>query len=348
MQGDLFYRFGKAVHRYRWYVILIWLILLLSCIPFLPKIMDPFNAIGFTDVNSESAKANDILNDKLGYSYNQFIVVYQSDKSFATHPHLLDEIKTSLAGLKHINVKHHIIYPDSKNKQISPDKHSAYAVILFKGKQEADNVLLNDFRSALKEPPHLTMSIGGEPIFLDDTKKQTQIDLFKSEYIATPVAIITMLIVFESVVAASLPIVLGGVGALLILMTLYGLGHAFSLSVFTINIALLLGLCLSLDYALLIVNRYRDELANGHSYEEALAITQSTAGKAVFFSGLAVFISLSALLLFRINVLFSVGMGGLAAVLVSVAVAIVLLPAVLAVLKSELILYRFTSLELKN
>lgn len=336
MRGDLFYRFGKMIHQFRWLVVLIWLLLLLSCIPFLSRIMDPFNAIGFTDTQSESAKANDILNDKLDYSYNQFIVVYEADKSFTANPHLLDEIKTSLSGLKRIPVKHHIVYPDSKNGQISADKHTAYAVILFKGNQEADHQLLKQFRTSLKTPANLTMRIGGEPIFLEDTKNQTQIDLFKSEYIATPVAILTMLVVFESVVAASLPIILGGVGALLILMTLFIMGHMCSLSVFTINIALLLGLCLSLDYALLIVNRYRDELAHGRSEAEAIAITQSTAGKAVFFSGLAVFISLSALLLFRINVLFSVGMGGLAAVLVSVSIAIILLPAILSILNHRI------------
>lgn len=353
MQADLFYRFGKLVHKCRWLVITLWVVLLIICAPFAPRIMDPFNAIGFTDPTSQSAKANDILNNRLGYSYNQFIVVYKSDQSFKTHPKLMHEIKDSLAGLSKIKIKHHIVYPSSHNKQISADERSAYVVILFKGKQEADKQLLDQFRSLIKPPPHLMMHVGGEPIFLDDTKKQTQIDLFKAEYIATPVAIITMLIVFESVVAASLPIILGGVGAFLILMMLFCVGHAFSLSVFTINIALLLGLCLSLDYALLIVNRYRDELHHGRKPDEAIAVTLSTAGKAVFFSGLAVFISLSALLLFRINILFSVGMGGLAAVFVSVAVAVVLLPAILAVLNKRINLlpihlFNFKKLRGKN
>lgn len=306
MYNDIFYRFGKLLYRFRWVVILLWVVLLIACIPFVTRLMEPFNAIGFTDPHSESAKANDLLNEKLGYSYNQFIVLYETNKSFSKNPELLDEIKTSLSGLKKIAAKHQIIYPDKNNKQISPDKQYAYAVILFKSGQEADQELLKQFKAALKKPPHLRMQLGGEPIFLEDTKKQTQIDLFKSEYIATPVAIITMLIVFESVVAASLPIVLGGIGALLILMTLYTIAHYFSLSVFTINIALLLGLCLSLDYALLLVNRFREELHAGRSAIDAIAVTQATAGKAVFFSGLAVFISLSALLFFKINVLSSV------------------------------------------
>jgi RND superfamily putative drug exporter len=332
MHKDLFYRFGKSIYYCRWLIIVIWLLLILACIPFAPKLMEPFKAIGFSDPQSESAKANDVLNNKLGFSYNQFIIMYHSDTLLATHSKFINEIDDSLADLTKFSLKHQVIHPSSSNKQISVDKHTAYAVVLFKGNQEVDDKTLTELKTLLKTPKHLEMHIGGEPVFLNDTKIQTQVDLFNSEYIATPVAVVTMLLVFGSVVAASLPVILGGVCALVILMLLYCLGHAFTLSVFTLNIALLLGLCLSLDYALLIVNRYRDELAHGRSAIDALAVTVATAGKSVFFSGLAVLVSLSALLLFRINILFSVGMGGLAAVSMAILVAIVLLPAVLAVL----------------
>jgi len=333
---DLFYGLGKLIYKTRWFVIVLWLGIIGLCVPFLPHITDPFKAIGFKDPNSSSAKANQLLNDKLGYSYNRFIIMYTSDERFITHPERLAEIKRSLEGLKKFPLKHQIIYPNKDNQQISKEGYAAYAVVLFKSKQEIDPKLLAEFKKLIKQPPSLVMNLGGEPIFLDDTKVQTQRDLYKAEYIGTPVAIITMLVVFGSVVAASLPIILGGVSALLILGALFCLGHFFILSVFTLNIALLLGLCLSLDYALLIISRFKDELAKGESVKEALAITQATAGKAVFFSGLAVFISLSGLLFFKINVLFSVGMGGLAAVLVSVAIAVILLPAILGILNHRI------------
>jgi len=335
MPKDFFYTIGKLIFSLRWLIIVIWLGLFAACLPFVPKLMDPFKAIGFSDPKSDSAKANDVLSNRLGYSYNRFIIMYRSDTLLATSPTFLNDVKNSLAGLKKIKVDHQIVYPSVDNKQISEDKHAAYAMVLFKGKEEVDQHLLDKFKTAVKEPPNnITMKLGGEPIFLDDTKRQTQLDLYHAEYIATPVAIVTMLLVFRSVVAASLPIILGGFGAIFILIALYILGHFFSLSVFTINIALLLGLCLSLDYAILIINRYREELLRGNPPDVALAITQTTAGKSVFFSGLAVFVSLSALLLFPINILFSVGVGGLAAVFVSVTVALILLPAILAVVKN--------------
>jgi putative drug exporter of the RND superfamily len=335
MRKDIFYRFGECVYRGRWLVLIAWLSLFLACIPLAPKFISSFKAIGFTDPHSASAKANTILNDKLGFSYNQFIIMYHSDTLLATHGVFSHEVETSLAGLKNFPIKHQIVYPSVANKQISADKHTAYAVVLLKSEQEVDPKSLAQFKAAIKNPASLTMHIGGQPVFLEDTKIQTQRDLFNAEFIGTPVAITTMLIVFGSVIAASLPIVLGGVCALVILLILYGIGQTITLSVFTLNIALLVGLCLSLDYALLIINRFRDELAHGRNVIQAIAVTQSTAGKAVFFSGLAVFVSLSALLLFPINVLFSVGVGGLVAVSVAVAVAVILLPALLSVLGSR-------------
>lgn len=332
MRQDMFFCLGKFIYRFRWWIICLWLLLILACIPVLPKLMDPFQAIGFKDPNSDSSKTNQIINDKLGYGYNRFIVLYSTQNHKNIEDALLKQIKNSLADLNDFPLEHKIIYPTAKNKQISPDKQTAYAVILFKGSKELDEKTIKDFKKTIKPPPGLCMEFGGEPIFLDDTKKQTQIDLFKAEYVATPVAIITMLIVFGSVVAASLPVILGGLCGLFIFVMLYFVATVFPLSIFTINIALLLGLCLSLDYALLIVSRFREELRLGHTAEEAVAITQMTAAKSVFFSGLAVMISLSALLFFPINVLYSVGVGGLAAVIVAVTIAIVLLPALLGVL----------------
>jgi RND superfamily putative drug exporter len=336
MKKDGFYRCGEFIYRCRWMIIVLWICVILGCIPFVPKLMDPFTAIGFTDPHSQSAKANDILNKKLGFSYNRFIILYHSKTLLATQPAFSHEVKKSLIGLKDFSIKHQVIYPDLNNKQISADQHTAYAVVLFKSDQEVDHDQLETFKSKIKQPANLSMQIGGEPVFLDDIKAQTEIDLYKAEYISTPVAVVTMLVVFGSVVAACLPVLLGGVCALIILMTLYCVGNVITLSVFTLNIALLLGLCLSLDYALLIVNRYRDELHGGRNVKEAIAATQATAGKSVFFSGLAVLASLSALLLFPINVLFSVGVGGIVAVIVSIAVANILLPAVLAVLNHRL------------
>lgn len=330
-----FYRLGKFVYKFRFPIIALWVITVICCVPIIPNLMTPFHSTGFVDEHSQSAKADSYIDKKLGYRNNRFIVIYHSNDLRATSSEYNSRIKRSLAGLKNFPVKHDIIFPDMNEKQVSKDKHTAYAVLLFDSKVTIDPTLLAKLKKAIKTPRHMTMKLGGEPVFLDDVNKQTQKDLFHADVIAAPIATIVLILVFGSLVAATIPVVLGGGCALMILTTLYIMGHLFTLSIFTINIALLLGICLSLDYSLFIISRFREELIQ-NSVTVAISTTMATAGKAVFYSGLAVFISLAALLLFPINILFSVGVGGLTAVFMAVLVAIVILPAVLAVLNTRI------------
>lgn len=336
MEKTRFYRFGQLVYKYRIQIILFWIIMICGCIPFITNIMTPFGTTGFVDNHSESAIADQYLTNKLGYGTNKFLIIYNSKHLIATSPNYINKIKKSLSNLDDFPVKHEIIYPDMNEHQISKDEHTAYVVVLINSTKPINHDLLKKFIASIKKPSDMTMQLGGEPIFLESISKQTQTDLFKADSIAAPVSIIILVLIFGSLIAALLPIVLGGGCALIILSLLYAIAHTFSLSIFTINIALLLGLCLSLDYSLFIISRLRHELNDNKNIADVIAITLATAGRAIFYSGLAVFISLSALLLFPINILFSVGVGGLTAVFVAVTLAITLLPAILSILKNKI------------
>ncbi|WP_287007765.1 MMPL family transporter [Legionella sp.] len=333
----MFYRLGTIIYRFRWPIIAIWVIIIISCTPFVKHLTNPFNITGFFSEKSESEQTKQYLNKKLNYNnYNKIFILYYSKNLLATNQKYLDKVKKSLANLKDFPIKTTIIYPYENKKQIANDKHSSYVVVIINSQKQISDKLLTQFKSLIKKPAKMTMEMGGEPFFVEDVNQQTQTDLYKADFIATPISLITLVIVFGTLVSALLPLVLGGGSALIILTGLYFLGHYFSLSVFTLNIALLLGLCLSLDYSLFVISRFRDELGNGLDVKEAIAATQATAGKAVFFSGLAVFASLSALLLFPINILFSIAIGGLTSVFVAVLTAIILLPAILAVLDKKI------------
>lgn len=348
MKNGLFYALGQFLHAARWYLVFLWFIAFICCLPLIPKLTDPFKSIGFQDYSSPSAQANRLLNNTLGYSYNNFIVLYTSDQPFSAHPEYLKEIKQSLSKLKEFSIKNKIIFPTKDNHQISKDDHAAYAVILVNGNKEIGATLIEQFKKLIQPAPRLHLHIGGQPMFLQDTQEQTQQDLYKNEYVATPVAVITMLVVFGSVIAGLLPILLGGIAAILILSLLYFAGQFVSLSVFTLNIALLLGAILTLDYTLLIISRFREELRHTNDTSMAIAQTVNTSGKSVFFSGLAVLISLSALMLFRVDVLFSVGIGGLIAVLISMLIALSLLPALLSLLSYRINYLRISLLKKKH
>lgn len=337
MKKTLFYKLGALIYSVRWLLITLWFIILFACLPILPNIITPFKTTGFIADHSESAKAEQELNKSLTYDrHNQLMIMYHSQRLKANSKEFNKKIDESLKNLKHFPLPHVVLLPNGNSKQIAKDKHSAYVVIIVKTLEPLPNERLKQLKSLIKTPKGMSIQIGGQPIFVEDVNQQTQVDLYKADLIATPVAIITLLFVFGSVVAALLPIILGGGCALMILSSLYFIGHAFTLSIFTINIALLLGLCLSLDYALFVISRFRDELLKQPSVKEAVAVTQATAGKAIFFSGLAVFVSLSALYFFPINILFSVAVGGMMAVLLAVITAIIFLPAILAVLQHKI------------
>lgn len=331
MKRTVFYKLGLFIYAWRKRVIALGVLLLLGCIPFIPNLMTPFKVTGFIAEGSKSALTEEEINKALGYNkFNKLIVMYHSNALRANSHAFKQKVKQSLRTVRQFSLPVEIIYPDDNKNQIRA--HDAYAVIIVKSINPISESQLTELKHLIKTPKKMTLLFGGEAVFINAVNKQTEHDLYKADFIATPVALITLLFVFGSAAAAVLPIILGGGCALVILCTLYFLGHVFTLSIFTLNIALLLGLCLSLDYALFVICRFRDELSNHHSIKEAIAITQATAGKAILFSGLAVFVSLSALFFFPINILFSVAMGGMIAVFVAVFTAIIILPAILSVL----------------
>lgn len=336
MDANIFYKLGNFAFKFRVPIIFFWIFALLICMPNLSEIMRPFKSTGFVAANSRSDIGDKFLAKNLNEGNNQFLIIYHSKTLKATSKKFNDKINYSLKKLKNFPIEHEIILPNTNPNQISKDRHTAYVAIIIKTNDSLEKNTLNNFQNMIYKPKNMDMYIGGEPIFIQNINEQTQKDLFKSDMIAAPVSIITLLIVFKTVIAALVPIYLGISSALLILNSLYFLGHVLDLSIFTINIALLLGLCLSLDYALFIIYRFREELKHTQNTQTAIAITMSTAGKAVFYSGIAVFISLSALLIFPINILFSIGIGGLVAVFIAVSGAITLLPALLGIIKDKI------------
>ena len=331
-ENSLFFLLGKKIHRYRVLVLIIWLLMIIGCVPFLSNMMAPFQTSGFVDTTSESAKADEYIKKEFQSTNEVLMISYHSNYLEATDRKFINKIKRSVKPLDDYPISHTIYLPTKGNHQISKDQHTAIVVVKFDVKTPLTQEQLNDIEQRIKKPKNMTRLFGGESVFFSEVNKQTQQDLFDADLVATPASIVMLIIIFGSLVAAFLPILLGGGCALLILTSLFFIGHAFTLSIFTLNIALLLGLCLSLDYSLFIVSRFRQELKKVSDISDAISHTLATAGKAVFFSGLAVFISLSALLIFPINILFSVGVGGLTAVFFAVIVALTLLPALLSLL----------------
>jgi RND superfamily putative drug exporter len=175
-----------------------------------------------------------------------------------------------------------------------------------------------------------TVRIGGA--LGTDVGTQVGKDLAVAESIAVPITVLLMIIVFGSLVASLLPLAVGALAIFATFAFLDLLTHATSVSVFAINLATGLGLGLGMDYALLMVSRFREELAGGTEVGEAVARTMATAGRTIAFSALAVAAALSAMLVFPVYFLKSFAYAGVGVTVFSALSALLVLPALLAVL----------------
>lgn len=177
----------------------------------------------------------------------------------------------------------------------------------------------------------LEINVTGQPAADREIQDKAESDLQRAELFAFPIVAILLVLILGSLVAASLPLAMGVLSIVAALLGLRILTEVTDVSVFALNITILLGLGLSIDYAFLIVDRFRKELRT-KDVQEALVTTMSTAGKAVAFSGVAVAISMLGLLFFPMNFLQSMGLGGALVTALAAIGALTVLPAILAIL----------------
>jgi putative drug exporter of the RND superfamily len=178
----------------------------------------------------------------------------------------------------------------------------------------------------------LSVAVGGPMGVNHDINAQVGRDLTHAESLAVPITLILLLVAFASIVAASLPLAIGVIAIFGAFAELFLVSQITDVSIFAINLATAMGLGLGIDYALLIVNRFREELVAEDGIEDALARTVTSAGRTVVFSSLTVAVALSALLVFPLYFLRSFAFAGIGVVIIALFGALVTLPAILALL----------------
>jgi uncharacterized membrane protein YdfJ with MMPL/SSD domain len=212
---------------------------------------------------------------------------------------------------------------------VSKDGRSAYVAVSFKkGTDDQDEAELLSKR--YESRPGITL--GGHALAEHQVNQQVSEDLRRAELLAFPLLFLLSLVFFRSLVAALLPLLVGGLSIVLTFLGLRLASEVGSISVFALNLVTGLGLGLAIDYSLFIVSRYREELARTGSSSEAVRRTLNTAGRTVLFSSLTVTAALASLLVFPQKFLYSMGLGGMMVSLIAATVALVVLPAVLALL----------------
>jgi RND superfamily putative drug exporter len=216
----------------------------------------------------------------------------------------------------------------ARARLVSQDGRNALVLVRLKGDEKAAVKAFPAVKAALRDGP-FTVAITGKPAFLFDLNTELERDLLRAELISFPLALIVLLWVFRTVVAALLPVVVGGLAVLAGVGAVLALSHRLDMAQYTLNVVSLIGLGVAIDYSLFIVSRFRAELEAGAGVEAALERTVDTAGRAVAFSGLAVAAGLSGLLFYRGSFLAAMGLGGAIVVGFAVLFALTLLPVIL-------------------
>ncbi|MGH3879079.1 MAG: MMPL family transporter [Actinophytocola sp.] len=285
---------------------------------------------GFEDPAAESSQAQELLNSNFGGG-NDVVILMTAATGTVDDPavraaatELTDRLSAD-AALADVTSYFTTQAPPMKS---ADDKH-AIAVAKFAG-DDVDVAELRETYGSTDGP--LDVRIGGPEAIGPDIGEQVGSDLALAEAIAVPIILVLLVIVFGSVVAALLPLAIGAIAVLGTFAVLSILGSLTDVSVFAINLTTALGLGLAIDYALLMVNRFREELAGGRDTHDAVVRTVETAGRTIMFSALTVAVALAALLVFPLYFLRSFAYAGVGVVLVAMIGAIVVLPALLTVL----------------
>jgi RND superfamily putative drug exporter len=327
--ADPYHRLGRLVHRHRWQVIAVWALALVAALPMAPGVSRALSPGGFSTSRLEAQQATRAIQTALGENPSSLLVIFSSSTLATGDPAYYDAVDASLRDLRALDLVARVTTHRDNPRQAAPDGHTAYAVVALRSLPEEFRGVIPRIQGALR-PSGLDMTLTGAPIFFSDIQAVTERDLRRAELISFPFAGLALVLVFGSLVAALAPVVIGGTAVAVTLGLLVLVTRLTDVSIFAVSLISMLGLGLGIDYSLFVVSRFRDELTE-RDVPDALGVAMATAGKAVLFSGLTVFIGLLGLTTFSFNALRSLGIAGSIVVALSVAAALTLLPALLAV-----------------
>ncbi|MFD7969266.1 MMPL family transporter [Streptomyces clavifer] len=290
---------------------------------------------GFDDPASPSSRATAVIEERFGGETNLVLLLRASEGGIdapaagRSGQDLVAELKKE-QGLENV-----VSYWDTNSPGLlSEDGREAIVLAHVTGdeteqKKNAERII-GTYSGTYQDT--LTVKAGGSAGVSNDIGPQTGEDLVLAEAIAIPLTLLLLLVVFGTVVSALLPLVIALSAIAGVFAQLFVIGSFTDVSIFAINLATALGLGLGVDYALLMISRFREQLASGASVEDAVRRTMSTAGRTVAFSAATVAVALAALLVFPQYFLRSFGYSGVGVVVMSALAALFVMPALLNVL----------------
>ncbi|WP_205472734.1 MMPL family transporter [Nocardioides sp. SYSU D00038] len=304
-------------------------------------VFDSLSQGGFDDRGSESSRELQRERELFGNQGVDVVAIYSSDELTADQPEFRAAVEDVVAAIPADSVTRVTPYYDAPAGAglVSEDAHHAQVHVSLAGETQDDFITSYDeIKSSLTADADVVeTSLAGSYAVYKDVNKTTSDDLKRAELISMPIVLVLALLIFGSLVAASMPVLVGLLAMVGAMAVVRVLTHVTEVSVFSVNVISLLGIGLAIDYALFVISRFREELATLPADDPgapaaAIRTTMQTAGRTVLFSGLTVAAAMSSLLIFPQAFLRSMGYGGIAAVVVAMVASLTVLPALLTVL----------------
>jgi RND superfamily putative drug exporter len=340
---------ARASSRRPWITIGIWIALLVVAMVLNTTLLGSATTTEFRFTNGvDSQRALDLLEDRLrGPRPMTEMVIIQSASMTVDDPVFqakAEGVFTTILGLgPEVIAGGQNYYQGADEGLVSADRKTTIMPLVMTG--ELDEATANiegvlDIIAEENEASDFQVLIAGDISIPFETNELSQKDIEKGERIGVPVALIILLVLFGTVLAAFIPIGLAIVSIIVALGATAVIGQYFDLIFFVTLMISMIGLAVGIDYSLIVVSRFREELARGLSTHEAVAKAGSTAGRTVLFSGVTVVLALSGMLIIPASVFQGLGTGAILVVIAAVAASLTLLPAILTTLGPKVNLLR--------
>lgn len=300
------------------FVLFFWLVATIVMGVFAIRIPSILEGNGF-EMDKEHALVMEMVNEKFDLPKETLILVFEESNDA--------KIQRILSDIEELKITSEIISPLDNKDMYKQD--ISYALLYFDG----ENLDMNEYLTQIQEiiDTKAGISITGMSAINKDVTEASQRDLIKAETIGLPIAIVVLIFAFGTVVAASLPLLIGIITIIITFGLIVIIGQNLNISIFILNIVPMLGLALSIDFNLLFISRYREERKKA-TITEAVNRSIITAGRAVLFSAFCVFIGLGAMMIVRIQIFENIALGGMLVVFIAVLTSLTFLPAFLILL----------------
>jgi RND superfamily putative drug exporter len=332
--GSIFYRLGGWLARHAWLVFGVCSVLLALAGWYGSSVSQHLSVAGLEAPGSESHRAMLEAARRFGFGSADVLLLYRNEEGRVLEAGfgslVIDALDPVLGDPGVLGVT--TVYDSGQEKLVARDGREMLAVLSLAGDAEQKLETYRRIEPMLRavEPP-VDLQIGGLVPFTVLVQEIAREDAIAAELWALPIALLLALWFFRSPLAALLPIGIGAISLAGSAALTRAASNFTDVSIFAMNVGAFLGLGLSIDYALLLAQRFREELTRTSRVEEAVAATYDTAGRAVWISGLTVALSLAALIPVPLPLLHSVSIGGVLVVASALGGALVLLPALLAI-----------------